>query len=637
MPEPPDAPPIDSGPEGCAPGELAEGDLCRAPGIASCPEGFDGIDGGCVAVLPEGECPSGTMAVPGDAFCHEPSPCAEGTWGDIPVEAGTHYVDGSYAGTSTGAAAQPWRSIGAAVDAAPTGSMIAVAAGTYPESISLRNKSLRIWGKCASMVHVGSASGTTILIENDAHGSEIHTVGIGGSFGVANGGSQNVLIDRAWIHDTASRGVLTENSLGDASTIIVGSLIERATEVGISGFGGILFVEDTVVRATRLDSGSGRGISVRAGSDLTLMNSVIEQNHDLGVLVSGSVGHVERTLIRDTQPNAGLSGGGLAFQPDSATLIPASGTVDGVVVERNQTYGVLVHGSLVALSRLTVRDTYPQQLDGSVGIGVQIQADDVTGAPADVTLEQLLSERNHYGGLAVSGAHIEASRVLVRDLFPEPASGEHGRGVLAFWDRTTHQGVTGRFRGVRIERAVEAGFFAQGVDITLEDIVVSGTYPRPDGEIGRGICFQSENEAIGSNAWITRAWLEQNHDAGLFFEGTTAVVDRITVRDTASTVAADKFGDAIQILSEVGLPLASATITNAHIEGSHRAGVAAYGAAVSLESSALECNPIDLNGQKIAEQPFDFRDAGDNRCACGDEVRACRVLSNELEPPSPLP
>lgn len=622
--------------EGCAPGDIVDGETCLVPGIEVCAEGFEAFDGGCVAVLPEAACENGTMALPGDAYCYEPAPCGDSVWGEIPLEANTHYVDAAYAGTSTGSQTQPWRTIQDAIDNAPAGGQIAVAAGVYAEALVIRNKAVRVWGRCPTMVQVGVPNQTAVSIETLAHGSEIHNLGLSGSFGVANGGSTDVLVEGAWIHDTTSRGVITENTLAEASTIVRHTLIDRASEIGASAFGSTVTIEDSVIRNTQQGGGSGRGISVRGSSTLTVRHSVIENNVDLGILVSGSTGLIERTLVRDTQPNGGLAGGGITFQPDSSSLLPASGTIDTTVVERNYTYGILVHGSAVGLTRVSVRDVWPQALDQSVGVGIQIQADDVTGAAAEVTMSEILVERAHYGGISATGATLDVHRALIRDLYPEPRSGEYGRGVLAFYDAATQQGVYGSFRGLRIERAVEAGLFAQGVELTLEDVAVSGTYARADGEIGRGICFQSENETLGSVATLSRIWIDENFDAGLLLEGTHATVNEIMVVNTYSTVAAGKFGDAIQVLGDPGFPEASALIQGAYVEGSHRAGVAVYGAAVSIQDSALECNPIDLNGQDIGERMFAFTDEGGNQCGCGGEQKDCRVLSTDLEPPRPM-
>ncbi len=624
-------------PTGCLPGELEEGNACLAPGVGSCGEGFTANDGACDAILPSSPCESGTLALPGDAFCREPAPCGDGTWGDIPLEPDTVFVDGAHVGPESGAATAPWRTIAAALEAVRPGGMIAIAPGSYPEALTIANKPVRLWGKCSAAVQVGRAGATTFLVRDGADGSELHSLGIGGTLGVVNGGSRGLLLHRVWIHDTASRGVSTESALGEASTRIVGSLIERASDVGVFATGASVTVEGSVIRGTVPANGSGRGLSVRGGSTLTLRGSVVEGSHDLGVLVSGSSGHIETTLIRDTAPLAGLSGGGLAFQPDSATGVPATGDVTDVVIERAHTYGVLLHGSTATLTRVSIRDVGAQPLDGAMGVGLQAQADDVTGALAFVTVEQLTVERTHYGGVSLSGAEVNVRRLLVRDIYPEPRSQAFGRGVLAFFDRSTGQGVTGALRGVRIERAVEAGLFAQGVSLTLEDAVVAGTFPRPDGAIGRGISVQSEDATLGSSLALRRVWLVDNRDAGLILEGTTATLEDVTVEGTAATFSEGRFGDAIQIITEAGLPPASATIVRAHIARSERAGIAAYGAEVSLSASVLECNPIDLNGQRIGARDFVFVDAGDNRCACGDEVRPCRVLSHDLEPPSPLP
>jgi hypothetical protein len=77
-----------------------EDEACQPAGIpaASCGVYFEPVDGSCRAILPTDPCPSGTMVVPGEADCHEPAPCGTGTWGDIPVEPDTQYVDESYGG-----------------------------------------------------------------------------------------------------------------------------------------------------------------------------------------------------------------------------------------------------------------------------------------------------------------------------------------------------------------------------------------------------------------------------------------------------------------------------------------------------------------------------------------------------------
>ena len=155
-PDPPTPTPVT-----CQAGELlVTGDTgepsCLPAGIPSCAAGFVGDDtGGCVAILPNTACASGTMALPGETACRPVTPCGEGTWGEIPVDAGTRHVDPSFGGLGDGSAGAPYTTIAAAVAAAPPGALIALAAGDYHEQVRVE-KPLTLWGRCPdlSLIHI---------------------------------------------------------------------------------------------------------------------------------------------------------------------------------------------------------------------------------------------------------------------------------------------------------------------------------------------------------------------------------------------------------------------------------------------------------------------------------------------------
>jgi len=182
-------PHADGGTTGCAPGERPfDGGRCQPAGVPpeSCGEGFqpDGA-AGCDPILPPAPCPAGKMAIPGETACREIAPCAAGTWGDIPVDDKTQYVDATYAGMdSDGTKDKPWTTIADAVTAAAeANTLIAIAAGTYAEDIRVTSPPVRFWGVCPGLAEVvGSTAGiATFDIRNGGSATEIHALSITGA------------------------------------------------------------------------------------------------------------------------------------------------------------------------------------------------------------------------------------------------------------------------------------------------------------------------------------------------------------------------------------------------------------------------------------------------------------------------
>lgn len=635
--EPEEAAPAPVIDEACDAGDIVDADgTCLAPGIEVCPEGFVASEpGACAAVVPAEVCAPGTMAVPGDEACREvSSPCGDGPWGDIPVEANTQYVDASFAGTSTGAADAPWTTIADGIAAAADGAIVAIASGTYAEEVYPWKK-VRIWGRCASMVHIDSPAHGVFM--DGALDAEIRDLSIQGAFGVAVG-QGNLLLERVIVHDTSSRGILVERAYGPAVLTLRDSLVENATEIGISAFDATVVVERSTVRGTRFSGFSGRGIAATTGATLELRDSVVELNHETGVYVSGSAATIERTLVRATQPAAdGSFGGGIRLKVDDNMQQPSTATIDGVEVWGNHTFGILATGSTLTLTRAHVHDTYPQALDQGLGVGIQLQADDLTGTPATGTLDQIVCARNHYGGVGVSGSSVQGRRWWLRDSYPEPSSGEYGRGVIISYDVVTELPSTVVLEGIVVERSNEVGIFAQGSDVTLSDVVVRDVAPRADG-IGRGIDIENEVEVREGSVVGRRILVERTTDVGILVRNGIADFATVTVRDIVA--AGDHFGDGIQIISDPGGARAQASIVDASIERSARAGLVNFGADIAISGSTLDCNPIALNGQVVNGREFSFVDGGDNVCGCGlsedtaaDDAQ-CTVSGTVLTPPT---
>ncbi|HZO15530.1 MAG TPA: hypothetical protein VFB62_19795, partial [Polyangiaceae bacterium] len=238
---------------------------CIRPGIGpdECGAGFahDG-EYGCAPVLPAEPCAPGLMAVPGDAACRPVMPCGAGTWGDIPIDATTVYVDQSYVGAdSDGSATKPWARIGDAISGAAPGALIAIAQGSYVGDLRISGKLLRLWGVCPEKVEVVGdiEGGAAVGILNLAEGTEVHGIALRGpSFGVVVTGSREVVLDRLWVHHTGSRGIAVQRDLGPTAATVTSSLVEQCHDAGVRFSGSEGRVEGTLVRETQPRSSDQR-------------------------------------------------------------------------------------------------------------------------------------------------------------------------------------------------------------------------------------------------------------------------------------------------------------------------------------------------------------------------------------------
>ena len=186
---------------------------CIRPGIPEngCGGGVE-HDGayGCVPVLRAGSCPPGQLAVPGEESCRGVMECADGTWGSLPIDADTVHVDASdTAADADGMVDRPWPTVAQAIAKAPTGGLVAVAAGQYPASLTIAGAPLRLWGVCPGRVSlVGTDDGATLTIGAGADGTEVGGLALTGpGRGLLLGGAANVVVDRVRIHDNLDRGI----------------------------------------------------------------------------------------------------------------------------------------------------------------------------------------------------------------------------------------------------------------------------------------------------------------------------------------------------------------------------------------------------------------------------------------------
>ncbi|MBI2395727.1 MAG: DUF1565 domain-containing protein [Deltaproteobacteria bacterium] len=564
--------------DACGPLEIAvAGGGCRRLGIETCAEGFtrDEGRGTCEPVLPAATCAPGTMAIPGETSCHEVAPCAAGTWGDIPVDATTIYVDTTSAvGTPDGTRDRPFRTISAGIAAAKIDALVAIAAGRYEEHIEI-TRPVRLFGVCPARVEIrgpkGDPKAWTIGITGRA---ELHRLSITSDReAISYCENDPLLLDHVWMHDVGARALGAYACRTDARLIVRDSLIESATGQGIFGAQGSGLVERSVIRGTRplADGSRGQGAQwqwharATGAQSLTVRRSVIEGNVDAGLSVVGADLLLEGSVIRATKLGKKAAGHGV--------LVSFTGSVRPAAEIRDTFFADHVNGAVyvedadATLERVVVRGT--KAAPNGDGDGIQV----LSGARLEAT--DLVVEDTARTAIFAAAASLRLTRAIVRD------SSGHGVQLQAALSPDHSPGTAeGTLSDVLIARARFGGVVVAGSKVTIRGMRVTGV--------------------------------------------------------TAD--AAGRFGDGIALVGWdfVGRLPAVADVAESSIDSCVRAGVSVFGSQLTMGTVQLSCNAFDLevaaSGASGAEVPFSVDDRGGNSCGCGAARRSCKGQSHGLAP-----
>jgi len=688
----PDAGPLLSS---CAPGEREVAGACQAAGVPAdgCGHGFGWSDGGCVPILPATDCAAGTMALPAETSCREVAPCATGTWGGIPTEVGTVYVDASYPGIGDGSATMPFVTIQEGIDAAADGAIVAVAAGVYVEALQIA-KPMRLWGKCPAEVAIEGPEGMDAVTVSTG-GVELHDIAVtGGEVGVRNDDG-DVVADRVWIHDNAAQGAISAGA--NATFELRDSLVEKTVIHGLLTDAD-LTVARSVVRDVAPDAAGDLGVLVATGPGswtsqptLDIHGSLIERGSTAGVSVIGYQAEITDTLIRSIAPANGAFGHAALAVPYGA-FVPALSLrgvvaedlvrvgvialVSDVVVERSTirrvagsldqfgipigttAYGplpgvkgtlrvsdsLLSDGSYAGLSAAAtdvdlvgvwVRDIAPS-MTGTDGVGIEILPLDPAVRPVATILGSRVDRTARFG-VGIMGSDADIELTAVRDVAAE-STGVLGRGFSFEPDLISGQRADVRVRHSLVERVTEVGVAVIGADVLMESVEVRDVQPRPlDGQAGRGaIVQQAIGTSLPATATFRRCLFAELHEVGISAGAATVTIEASIVRDIAPRPVDGKLGDAI---SGFYLPDHDPTlmfVDRAVVAGAARAGISIFGASLELRGSWLDCNLIHLNVEPFQGRESAITDAGDNHCGCAEETVDCKSLSATLEPPGTL-
>ena len=680
----------------CPPGESAVGEACVAAGVTidDCAHGFS-FDGaaGCTAILPREPCGPGTLALPGQTTCVELMPCGTDPWNGIPIDATTQFVDAAYAGSdSDGGQAKPWTTIQLGVEHAEPGGLVAIAAGSYAENVTITGTPVRLWGRCPKLVELVAAGTTKAAVQiASAAGTALRGLSIAGAdAGVAVSDSDSVLLEHVWIHDTADRGLVAVDTLGPARVVVRDSLVESATDVAVFLDGAQADIEGAVLRGTLAKGPIAAGIAAQASksgrpSSLSLKSSIVERGEGMGILVGASEATIEASVVRDTLPAPdGTYGRGVEIS-DGPGAARSKAHLVSSVIERSRSAGLRVVGSDVDLEGTVVRDTSPGP-GGTFGRGIDLETSPA-GGPTVATITRSLVARNHEVGLVVIGAELTlaASRVedtqataeggigvqiqdhptgvrstatietsvvggnagvgvyvlgsdavldrtVVRDTL---AVGSDARGVFVSLDAATGQRGQGTIRASVLERNAVIGLLVLASDAVVESSVIRDSQPNESGE-ARGIGIEADlMRAERASASIKALLVEHSRTMGLYVGGADVTVESSVLRDALAR-GDGKFGDGITVVGSESIP-STVGITATLVEQSARASLSNFGSTIDFGSSNFACGAFELEGEVFLGSSFEYRHEGGGRCGCPVADGDCQVLSSGLAAPDPSP
>jgi hypothetical protein len=573
----------------CGPSELplVEGGCERVGLPAECWDRWTpAADGGCEPILPAGACPDDTLPILGDTTCQPIQDCGTGPWGNVDRLAGAVHVDASYAGgDSDGTAAKPYVQLLAAVDQAPFGGQIVLAAGSYAGGVVV-NRTLRIEGRCPALVTL-SANGYGFGVTGpDVTIRGITVTGAGSGLQLQGGGT---LVENVVLEDLDEDGAIA--TFGGTATLRR-VRVSRTTGAGIAVYGSPVVVEEVLVEdvRARADGDLGMGFLVASqlpGGDpghLTLTRSIVQRTRMAGVSLLESAAMLDEVVVRDVEPRVrdGSRGVGLDVESDVYTASPSDVQLRRSLIAGARHAGVLVQGSTARIEQTQVRDTASASLGllQSAGFGIWAFSDPLNRIPSNLTLLDSSIAGNRHAGVWISSSTATVESTWIRDTRSEESEQTWGVGLLASEDRNL-AGAELDVRRALVTGNRQAGILIAASTASLEDVAVLDTASIERGPTGgRGIALQGSilSGAVARVA-VTRAVMRRNREAGIFACGATASLQDVVVLETSAN-GDGRFGDGI-VAGRCG-PDAAVDVANAWVEGADRAGVSYFGTAGSI-------------------------------------------------------
>ncbi len=509
---------------------------------------------------------------PGRAGCERiGSLCPAGDWAEeLPSGPATLFVSPTAAPGGDGSRPAPFASLHAALAAAPEGAVIALAKGTYTETVTLSH-GVTLWGACvaetvltapgpenqpAVLVRTAGARLGNLRLEAPRIGvwldgagwtatlddlviTGAHVVGLAAFNGARVSGARVVIRDTAPLSGTTDYGQGLE--VGTGATIEldeVALLTTRDTAALVHGEGSFLALRDAVIADTdgaTVDVGAaGHGMVVTLAAQAAGERLVFERNRKVSLYVDDAAQvTLTDTVIRDTRPSRDEpdDGGGVLVGSGAHLALQSS------LVERSRMIGLFAYAASATLTDVVVRGTLPAGGSQTLGNGLLAQAG------AELVVTRCAVEGNHNVGLSAEGVgtRLVATDITVRRTRRQLVDGLAG-SAFVFTDAAS----------ATVSRAVvddnECGaVVANGgaTELLLADAIIRGTHScAADGLDGRGLVVQ-----FGASVIAQRLLVEQNRGAGVLVAkvGSVLRMSDTLVQDTRGAEVNGESGDGLHV------------------------------------------------------------------------------------------
>ena len=536
---------------------------CELVGWTDCPAGFalDSSGWGCDAILPEEACTGATREALGASDCQPIGDCAA----PFPPVGATLFVDDDYSAAQLDAT--HFASLQPALDAARSGAVIAVEAGTYCASIYI-DHGVTVVGRCAEQVSIVNDTslypGVEVLSQDEVHIRNVSIRGYESGLSVNSGG----------------RLVLEDSLLAD-------NIIEGLVVYG----DGHVIVRQSVVRGTvnKTPSDQTLGVFVFGGGVLEMYDSSVVANVEagVGIIDAGSALLFDGVIIRDTRPKDEAGGLGLKAFDGAAVQLRRT------AFKGNRIISLMLDGVGVeaTVEQTVVRETVlDPRTEGGQAWGVAAR----NGARLTLNDSAIWDTPSVALSVQADPSSVVATRVVIGRV---GSAGPIGVGMA----------VTVEMGG-QLEMTDSALFASTGVAVLVNNAashaaiihsVISDSMPL-QGALRTGECGYALIAAAGGGAVISESTFQRNAEVTLAVvnAGSSLAVFGALIDDTQAN-ALGSFGDGLMVGAD-----ASAVVDRTLVRRSRRIGVVDDGASILVTRSRIESNAIGIhvqNGSTLRE------------------------------------